>query len=100
MTPKQKALSIAKRLGVEIDQGVDDERRLVELTCEAPAGFVWSSSGVHELVACRSGDECNTTADELWRDVAERMSHGVERCSVESCEWCDDPTGHNTDENE
>lgn len=59
---------------------------LVRVTEEAPPGFVWAASGVHELVAeARGGKDATESAR---RDIRERAALGVERCTDNECDWC------------
>lgn len=50
----------------------------MEYCREAPPFHVWNEGDVHELV-CFS-----------MKDLRERMSYGVRRCTDRDCDWCSD----------
>ena len=59
-----------------------------DMRAEAPAGFVWSCRGVHEVVGgCYAGpaDWAAVARDELAEDVR----GGVSPCEEPDCEWCE-----------
>ena len=54
------------------------------ITVEAPPGYIWKASGVHELVA----DGRGSGFGKARKDVQGRMTHGLERCKDAACDWC------------
>ena len=84
---KRKVFELAAKLGVDLVVAKSEE--YVEATVEAPAGQVWSCCRAHELVSTADVDHKDGIAD-LWIDLADRMSHGVEPCEDPNCEWCED----------
>jgi len=78
MSYKQKALKLAKELGVEI------EDRGGEVLCLAPAGKVWDGEFVHELVNSPWDDD---TKAKMWREAYERMDEcGLVECPDKDCD--------------
>jgi hypothetical protein len=73
---RKKVFALAKKLGARVDINCEDRGRLdVEVT--APKGFCWSDSGLHCLVGAQWPHE---RAEEVWKDLLERMGDGVETC--------------------
>jgi len=68
---------------VRIERSVSGS--LVRLTVEAPKGFQWRASRVHELVAESRGDKGKSAE----KDIRERMALGVRPCETPDCEWCE-----------
>lgn len=80
MSSKQKVMTLATKLGVEVissGRGVH-----FEITVEAPEGYCWEE-GLHEFVESIWDDQ---KPEDLWKDLLERMSDGVELCK-EGCEY-------------
>lgn len=59
----------------------------LDVGVEAPRGFTWRSDPeIHELIAAQWDDD---HTQDVWRDLFERMTMGVEPCAViDECEWC------------
>lgn len=94
-TPKQKAMRLIEKHHAILSEGY------TEITVEAPPGYVWSGSGLHELVASAGTEESRArlkllvnvpvrrlTKEDLWADLSERMEGGIEPCADPECEWC------------
>jgi len=63
----------------------DRERLEHEVLVDAPAGYVFRSSGVHQLV-CAGAD--GTPLSDLYADAFERVSLGIEPCDDPECDVC------------
>lgn len=95
-TARQKVMELIERYGATLY--TDDTN---EIEVEAPAGYIWAGSGLHSLVAVRLTPEgrwrigkafglvdgIETKAD-LWLDLLDRMTDGVEPCTDSDCDWC------------
>ena len=80
MSAKATALSLAAAVGADLRQ-VDRE-----LTCEAPAGMVWSATDTHELIAAQEWGE---PLSACWSHMVRDLRLGVRPCSDPKCEWCE-----------
>lgn len=88
-TYRQRVHALATEIGATVH--VDDNRLLghFEVDVEAPAGQVWSCTGdIHALVA--SDQRGPWSKVPLWKDLHERMEHGLQPCEVVDCDWCGD----------
>lgn len=75
---KNKAYRLAEELGATIVVN-----RVDDIEAEAPDGRCWGSDPwVHVLVASRWDDE---PLSEVWKDLAQRMEHGVIECDCQAC---------------
>jgi hypothetical protein len=61
--------------------------RPLDASIEAPDGKVWTDSGTHALVGSQDFAD---TAQEIWRELAERMSRGLRDCTDVDCDICTD----------
>ena len=90
MSPKRKALELAAELGATVRHHCGPYGK--EVAVEAPEGFHWAGSELHEIVA----NECDGGPMRLlWVSVIADMKHGLEPCgSSEEClDWSqEEPT--------
>lgn len=54
-----------------------------DMNVDAPVGQVWAGDDLHCFVAL------GHTKPELWKDALDRMSMGVEPCTIKECDTCD-----------
>ena len=80
---RQQCEALARTLGATLDTSNG------EVNCEAPAGFIWTSDGVHELV---NSPWDNETQADMFREAIRRMDMGLEPCEVPNCDWCGERT--------
>lgn len=76
-----KVKALAAKLGAKVEE--DKSYSFHCCRVEAPKGYTWKCSDVHELV-----DETNRPWKPDYADMLERMQYGVARCETEDCEWC------------
>jgi hypothetical protein len=81
MTARQEVISLSSELNSTLDDSMYDE-----IKCEAPKGKIWACSLVHEIISAKEKTE--DPRCELWDDMLDRMSYGVEDCEDVECEWC------------
>jgi len=81
-TYRQRVHKLASEIGASVEIDKTDYNFCVRV--EAPINNHWDD-GLHEIVESQNAG-FNTS--ELWKDVLERMSEGVEPCNDE-CEWWD-----------
>ena len=90
---RQMGLALVAKYGAKV---ISDDKSEVEV--EAPRGFCWSAEPtVHSLVSAKWD---NDTHEDLWKDMADRMDYGVEKCENTECEWCHGEQGEETEESE
>jgi hypothetical protein len=83
MTTLAKLRKVAEPLGCIVVQ--DRAGETVECTVEAPAGFCFGS-GLHMFV-----DMVYLPWKPDYTDLIARVnSEGIEKCTVEGCDWCND----------
>jgi hypothetical protein len=90
MTYRQKVHTLANQIGalIRIDQSPELP---FEVTVEAPVGKVWSTTGdIHTLVGVQVQRGNEWSKEPLWRDLHERMEHGLQACEIVDCDWCRD----------
>lgn len=73
---RRKVFALAKKLGARVDINCEG-RGYLDVEVTSPRGFCWSGSGLHCLVGSQWPNE---RAEEVWKDLFERMSDGVETC--------------------
>lgn len=86
MTPKQKAVALAEKLGCTLEwtnPSAVARGFTFEVTCMAPDGKWFPNIGVHEVVAESNGD-----STDCWLSVIRDMETGVEACEDTECDWC------------
>lgn len=76
---KQKVLSLAEQMGVEVTQ------RDREVVMEAPDGHLFTGPQVHGVVASKWDDE---SFDDLWKRSLDDLRDGIEPCTDDECEIC------------
>lgn len=64
------------------------EGRGLTVTCDAPAGCLWSSDGTHALVEATSGPGPASWRAELVAALLDRVAYGVEPCTDPDCDVC------------
>lgn len=85
MSWQTKAKALAKKLGAEVENNSNGEQYVYDIL--APKGKIWSCNLIHCLVGnCFKGDP--KWYEEVWKDLYERMSYGLEECDDPDCEWC------------
>lgn len=89
MTPKQKVMALAKKLGATVEHEGDKKRGMFEVTVEAPPGHHWVDEQVHELVCNRPWHVTGSPTTKVWEAILERMEDGIEPCN-DNCEWWED----------
>jgi len=83
ITPKQKVMDLAEKLGATID--IDPASSDFTVTVTAPEGHHWNDEELHLLVESQFR---GYTTYPLWVTLLERMQLGVETCH-ENCGWWD-----------
>ena len=71
---------LAARVGADLDIGTDGFGG-VDITAEAPDGFVWVATGAHCVIA-------RGPADEAWPALFDDITNGMFLCDDPDCEWC------------
>ena len=84
---RRQATALANTLGASIEYVLDREGFSHEVTVDAPDGYVWRDSGVHQLV-CAGDSVDRTPMSELISYAVERMNLGVEKCGDAHCDVC------------
>ncbi len=85
MTYQSKVRYAAKKIGAEIVCNSTTEQYDYEVL--APNGMIFSCDSIHLLVGnCFKGDPA--WYEEVWKDLYDRISFGVEKCETPDCEWC------------
>ena len=82
---RREVLHLADKHGGKVD--IKSEAPDLHVAIEAPAGHIWSSFEVHELVSSQWDDDPTWT---VWNDLYEGLAMGTEECTVPDCEWCAD----------
>jgi hypothetical protein len=86
LTPSRASVRLrAAQLGALVHFHVDREGLEHEITIDAPDGYIWTASAVHQLVQCGAD---GTPMDALAADALERMAYGLERCDDPDCDIC------------
>lgn len=81
MSAKSKLQERVRELGATMTEEVHGDS--VRLGVEAPKGSRFATEELHELV-----DWTYRPWKPDYADVLSRMSHGIEKCPHEDCEWC------------
>ncbi len=74
MTPKQKVIAMATKLGATIYKNQKHDHFTVEV--DSPGGKKFIGSGTHMMVCFD------------WADALDRMSYGLETCEDDPCDIC------------
>jgi len=86
MTTKQKLITKAKELGVEVyvelDWGFHEEEKHIEL--RTPAGIIFEATGCHAAVTC------DYNLREVYRAAYEDLIMGIRPCIDPHCEVCNE----------
>lgn len=83
MTTKQKAVSIANRLGAVIH--IDDSEQVYHVTIDAPTGKVWNATNGHSIVSwCYKP----FSRAKVWFALLDDMDYGIDDCDNAECDWC------------
>jgi hypothetical protein len=90
MSSKTKVYALAARTGADVRINIA-ERGHLDVEVAAPAGRHWES-GVHALVGAQDTGE---SAEEVWRDVLDRMNEGLFPCSTRCSDWPVQPASSN-----
>ncbi len=83
MSYKARALELASALDLQVD---DSEAE--EITVEAPAGFRFTATGTHGLVAAWMSEFPGESRTEAWRSLLGDFRLGTERCPKGGDEDC------------
>jgi hypothetical protein len=82
----QAARKIARRRAAELNVTIEvrEDGSWFELLLQAPTGYIFAKSDLHEHVIANAG----TVSDGLWKCAADTLAEEeVIKCS-EHCEWC------------
>ena len=84
-TTRRDVTTAARRLGASVSVRRDRDNLVNEVLIDAPAGHVFASSGVHQLVCAGSDGE---SLDALYADALERLAMGTTPCDDVACDVC------------
>lgn len=84
-TARQIALDLAAELDAELRE-TDAGTSGIDINVTAPRWHVWSATETHDVVAHNL-----TSRNAAWQDITADMRYGIERCTEQDCEYCNDP---------
>lgn len=86
VTRKQFEGEIAKHAGVTWDHDAEDSGQLI---LDSPKGKIFKANGAHCLVEQFSNTGGQSWKPEAYANMIERLSMGLEECSIEDCDSCE-----------
>ena len=86
MTIKQKVLELCDELNCTV---YEDTKACIII--DAPDKHIFSNNGCHFFASYTAMVESIWDDDvkaDLWVDILDRLSYGIEDCNDPDCEWC------------
>jgi hypothetical protein len=83
------SLANLKRIAARVGCTVENDRQRDAYCAEAKPGFVFCSTGTHEVVAAYYEGGATLTAEARAALLGD-IEDGVEPCETPGCEWCSD----------